>query len=76
VTCADCKRTLEVGDHYIKFTFTEWQEREGLTPVTGLDDLMAQVMGSDNGDDIIYCEDCTVRGGDYLLEMVYGDEDA
>jgi hypothetical protein len=75
VKCSDCKRQLDVGDQYIKFTVSEWAERQGMRSMPELDDLMASIMGSDAGTDIVYCEDCTVRGGDFMLETVYGDED-
>lgn len=30
--------------------------------------------GSGHGDKIVYCEDCTVKGGKWMLDTVYGDE--
>lgn len=75
--CSGCRHTLEVGDQYIQFTQTEWAEREGLEPIEGMDDLFAQVMGSDHGDKIVMCRDCTVEDDDGLrLDTVYGDENA
>jgi hypothetical protein len=77
VKCAECKRELEVGDHYIKFTQTEWAEREGKEPLDGFDDIFAQIMGSGYGDYIVMCEDCTVEDPNGLkLDTVYGDESA
>lgn len=74
--CGECKRDLEVGDHYIKFTQTEWAEREGLEPIEGMDDIFAAFMGSGHGDNIVICEDCTVEDPAGLkLDTVYGDED-
>lgn len=77
MNCSDCKRTLEVGDRYIHFTASEWAEAEGLTPLPELDDLMADLMGrSGLGDEMVFCEDCTVKGGKWIPDMVYGDEAA
>lgn len=75
MNCAGCHRTLEVGDRYIQFTHSEWAEREGKEPLEGMDDVLAQIMGSDYGDKIVYCEDCTVKSEDgWRSQMVYGDE--
>lgn len=73
--CGECKRELEVGERYIKFTQTEWAERNGLKPLKGFDDLFAKIMGSDFGDQIVLCEACTVEADDgFRLDTVYGDE--
>lgn len=71
--CADCRRELEVGDQYIEATAGEYLGKEVAPELGG---LMADIFGSGRGDKIIYCEDCTVRGGDFMLNTVYGDEDA
>jgi hypothetical protein len=68
--CSGCRRELDVGDHYIEDTASGFLGREA----DGLDDLMAEVMGGRSGK-IIFCEDCTQDGGDYLFETVYGDEE-
>jgi hypothetical protein len=74
--CAGCRRELEVGDQYIQFTASEWAERNNLTPLAGMDDLMADLMGSGHGENIVYCEDCTQKAdGGWLFDTVYGDED-
>lgn len=74
--CAECKRTLDVGDQYIQFTQTEWAEKEGVPAIEGMDDLFAQIMGMESGEKIIYCKDCTVDDPNGLmLDTVYGDEE-
>lgn len=73
--CGECKCELDVGERYIKFTQTEWAERNGLQPIEGMDDIFAQMMGSDFGEQMVFCEDCTVKVDDgFLLDTVYGDE--
>ena len=67
--CAGCNRTLEVGDRYITDTASAFTGRED----DSLDSLMAELMGCGNGK-IVYCEDCTQDGGDWMLDTVYGDE--
>ena len=74
--CAGCHRELEVGDRYIKFTMSEWSEREGIKVMPGLDDLFADILGSGHGDYIVHCEDCTEKTDDgWRQDFVYGDED-
>jgi len=76
--CAGCHRDLEIGDQYIKFTMSEFAKAEGLEQspaVAELDDLFGDIMGSQHGDDIIYCEDCTERGGQWRFDTFYGDEE-
>lgn len=76
MNCAGCHRELDVGDHYIQFTGSEWAEREG-KPLEGLDDIFAEIMGSNHGDKIVFCEDCTHTTDDgWKLDTVYGDESA
>ena len=71
MTCAGCRRELEVGDHYIEGSASEFMGRED----DGMDDLMGMILGSGPANKIIYCEDCTQRGGDFLLNTYYGDEE-
>lgn len=68
--CAGCRRELEVGDQYIEGTASEFMGRED----DCTDDLMAMVMGSGRGEKIVYCEDCTQHGGDFMFNTVYGEE--
>jgi hypothetical protein len=70
--CASCHRELEVGDEYIEGTASEYLGQD-VDP--GVENIMAAVFGSGRGDKIVYCEDCTQEGGDFLLSTVYGDED-
>lgn len=75
MNCAGCNRELEVGDRYIKFTMDEWGARQGLAPL-GMDDLFAGVLGSNAGDKIVYCDDCTKDSDDgWPRQTVYGDEE-
>jgi hypothetical protein len=77
VNCAGCQRELEVGDRYIKFTASEWAEREGMKPLDGLDDVFADLMGSGFGKDIVFCDDCTESTDEgWMQDTVYGDERA
>jgi hypothetical protein len=70
--CAGCRRDLEVGDHYIEATASEFMGRAD----DGLNGLMADILGSGNGDKLVYCEDCTQDGGQWRMETFYGDESA
>ena len=73
--CAGCQRELEIGDEYIKFTLSEFAEAEGLPAVEGVDGVASELFGSGFGDYIVYCTDCTVEGGEWLRDTVYGDEE-
>jgi hypothetical protein len=70
--CFGCQRELEVGDHYIEDTASGFAKQEA-TPET--DALIADLFGG-QGSKVIFCEDCTTTGGDYLFETYYGDEAA
>lgn len=69
--CAGCNRTLEVGDHYIEGTTAEMLGQDVDPEIDG---LIAEIMGSGNGTKIVYCEDCTQSGGDFLLSTYYGED--
>lgn len=73
--CAGCNRDLEVGDRYIKDSASGFLASFGSPGTAEFDDLIASVLGGASGE-IVYCEDCTAPGGDYLFETVYGDEEA
>lgn len=68
--CFDCKREIEIGDHYIEDTASGFSGAEANAVV---DDLIADIFGGAGGK-VVFCEDCTVSGGDYKLETYYGDE--
>jgi hypothetical protein len=73
--CAGCRRELDVGDQYIQFGANEYFERNNMTPLEGMDDIFAELMGSNHGDKLVYCEDCTEKTDDgWKLDTVYGDE--
>jgi hypothetical protein len=77
MNCAGCRRELDVGDQYIQFTASEWAERNNLMPLAGMDDLMADLMDSGYGENIVFCEDCTQETGNgWFLDTVYGEEAA
>ncbi len=59
MTCAGCRRRLEVGDQFIQFTGSEFFERDGGHVVEGRIRGLAMVMGSG-------LAGCSTR--------VYGDE--
>lgn len=69
--CAGCQRELEVGDHYITDTSSGFSKL-ALDP--DVDSIVAEILGGVGGK-IMFCEDCTEPGGDYMFETVYGDED-
>jgi hypothetical protein len=69
--CGDCKRELEVGDLYIKDTASGFIKQDTTPEIDG---LIAEIFGGSGGK-IVFCEDCTQEGGDYLFETVYGDEE-
>jgi hypothetical protein len=70
VTCAGCQRELEVGDNYIEAAASEYLDIED----TGVDGLMAEILGGTSSGKIIYCEDCTQAGGKFRFSTYYGDE--
>lgn len=69
--CAGCRRDLEIGDQFIEGTAGDFMGQDVEPEIGG---LMAEIMGSGNGEKIVYCEDCTQSGGDFLLSTFYGDE--
>jgi hypothetical protein len=69
--CTDCHREIEVGDRYIKGTVSEHLGRD-VEPEIG--DLLVEILGTGDGEQLVYCMDCTVPGGDLLPETYYGDE--
>ena len=75
--CAGCKRELEIGDQYIKGAAGDYVGQE-VDPMVG--GLLADILSGNGaldgstGGTIIYCEDCTTTGGDFLLNTYYGDE--
>jgi hypothetical protein len=69
--CFDCHRELEVGDRYIKAPASVFAGVSNSNTET--DDIIADIFGGVGGE-VVFCEDCTVDGGDFALETVYGDE--
>lgn len=69
--CFGCNRELEVGDQYIEDTASGFI---GEGADASVDDLMADLFGGSGGK-VVFCEDCTAPGGEYLFETVYGDEE-
>lgn len=75
--CAGCRRELEVGDHYIIGTTAEMMHGRGAeTKDAFVEGLVAEILGGGQTGQIIYCEDCTVDGGEFLPETYWGDDDA
>lgn len=76
--CADCKRELEIGDQYIEDTASGYVGAEADPTIDG---LIADIFGGDDtlsggaGGKVIFCEECTVPGGDYRFITYYGDDD-
>jgi hypothetical protein len=69
--CFGCQR--DIGDRYIEDTASGFIGVED-TPV--VDDLIADIFGGGPGGKVIFCDDCTTEGGDYMFETFYGDEAA
>ncbi len=67
--CFDCKREIEIGDRYIEDTASGYAGTEANPEVDG---LIADIFGGAAGK-VVFCEDCTVEGGDYMFETNYGD---
>jgi hypothetical protein len=68
--CFECKREIEIGDHYIEDSASGFAGREADPEIDG---LIADIFGGAGGK-VVFCEDCTQEGGDYKLETFYGDE--
>lgn len=68
--CVGCNRELDVGDRYIEDTSSGFARRQ---PDPVVDGLLADIFGGRDGK-VVFCEDCTQDGGDYMFETVYGDE--
>ena len=65
VSCIGCFRVLEAGDRYIEDTVSGF-----INCGTSEDSLMADLFGGKDGK-VLFCEDCTEQGGNYLFETVY-----
>lgn len=68
--CAGCGYVLEVGDAYLEATASEIMGGSD-----ALDGVLADILGSGNGEKLVYCEDCTEEGGCFKMSTYYGDED-
>jgi hypothetical protein len=68
--CFDCKREIEIGDRYIEDAASGFAGQEASPEIDG---LIADIFGGAGGK-VVFCEDCTVGGGDYMTETYYGDE--
>jgi hypothetical protein len=68
--CFGCQRKLDFGDRYIEDTASGFIGSED----GSVDGLLADIFGGTGGK-LVFCDDCTVDGGDYMFETVYGDED-
>ena len=74
--CGGCGRELEVGDRYIKDKASGFMKREAGETDPEIDALVGEILSGTTSGEVIFCEDCTEDGGDYLFDTVYGDEDA
>jgi hypothetical protein len=76
VKCAGCQKELEVGDRYIEDTASGFIGKESNPEI---DSLVADIMGGDASGStegkVVFCDDCTVSGGDYLFETYWGDDE-
>ena len=73
LSCAGCRREIEIGDDYIEDTPSGFMAALGdKAVIPELDDVMASVLGG-AGTKIVYCEDCTEPGGDYKFKTFHGD---
>lgn len=69
--CCGCRREIEIGDRYIEDTASGFI---GSASTPEVDGLISEIMGGPAGR-VVFCDDCTVEGGDYMFETYYGDED-
>ena len=63
---------MEVGDRYIEDSVAGFLKTEANPDV---DDIIASIFPGSGGGKVVFCEDCTELGGDYLFSTVYGDEE-
>lgn len=68
--CFGCKREIEIGDRYIEDSASGFSGQESTPEIDG---LIADIFGGAGGK-VVFCDDCTVDGGDYMFETFYGDE--
>lgn len=69
--CFGCRRELDIGDQYIEDTASGFIGQETSSEVDG---MIADLFGGSGGK-VVFCEDCTQEGGDYMFSTVYGDEE-
>lgn len=70
MTCAGCRREIEIGDQYIEDTASGFTDAEAAPEIDG---LISEIMGGAGGK-VFFCEDCTEPGDKYLFETYYRDE--
>jgi hypothetical protein len=68
--CFGCSRELEPGDEYIEDAASRFV---GGAAESTFDGLIAKVMC--DADNVIFCTDCTVPGGEYETRTFWGDDD-
>lgn len=68
--CFGCQCEIEIGDRYIEDTASGFINQDSKPEIDG---LIADLFGGAGGK-VVFCEDCTVEGGDYMAETYYGDE--
>jgi hypothetical protein len=75
--CAGCRHVMEIGDQYIEGVASDYVHQDVAPEIAS---LLADILGGNaaldgsTGGKIVYCEDCTVDGGDFRLSTYYGDE--
>jgi len=65
LSCIGCFRDLKAGDRYIEDTVSGF-----INGGSAEDSIMAELFGGKDGK-VLFCEDCTQQGGNYLFETVY-----
>jgi hypothetical protein len=75
VKCFGCNRELEVGDHYIEDTPTGFLGREADEGDATVNSIISDLFSGRRDGKVVFCDDCTVEGGDYKFETYYGDEE-
>jgi hypothetical protein len=69
VKCFGCQREIEIGDRYIEDSASGFLGK----PQGGeADGILADIFGDKDGK-VVFCEDCTVPGGEYMAETYWGE---
>jgi hypothetical protein len=71
MNCFGCGGEIMIGDRYIEDMPSGFIGEDA----SGVDGVIAELFSGRGDGRIVFCEDCTVKGGEYARETYWGDAD-